>query len=28
MNNKSTFFDPVVADTCWDLFSTGKFEFE
>ena len=28
MRNKSTFFDPVVADTCWDLFSTGKFNFE
>ena len=28
MNNKSTFFDPVVVDTCWDLFSSGKFEFE
>jgi putative two-component system response regulator len=28
MSNKSTFFDPVVVDTCWDLFSTGKFEFE
>jgi len=28
MSNKSTFFDPVVADTCWDLFSTGKFNFE
>jgi len=28
MRNKSTFFDPVVADTCWELFSTGKFKFE
>ena len=28
MRNKSIFFDPVVADTCWDLFSTGKFNFE
>jgi len=28
MRNKSTFFDPVVADTCWELFSTGKFTFE
>jgi putative nucleotidyltransferase with HDIG domain len=28
INNKSTFFDPVVVDTCWNLFSAGKFEFE
>jgi len=28
INNKSTFFDPVVVDTCWNLFSSGKFEFE
>jgi putative nucleotidyltransferase with HDIG domain len=28
MRNKSTFFDQVVADTCWELFSTGKFTFE
>jgi len=28
INNKSTLFDPVVVDTCWDLFSTGKFKFE
>jgi putative nucleotidyltransferase with HDIG domain len=28
INNKSTFFDPVVVDTCWDLFSNGKFKFE
>ena len=28
MNNKSTFFDPVVVDTCWNLFSTGQFKFE
>ena len=28
MNNKSTFFDPAVVDTCWDLFSSGKFKFE
>ena len=28
INNKSTFFDPVVVDTCWDLFSSGKFKFE
>ena len=28
MNNKSTFFDPVVVDACWDLFSSGQFKFE
>ena len=28
MNNKSTFFDPMVADTCWELFSSGKFKFD
>lgn len=28
INNRSILFDPVVVDASWDLFSSGKFEFD